>query len=84
MEEGVKKLLLRTDPNKACGPDGIISRLLKTVADKINPFLTLLFRISYYTGILTSDWKLVHTTPVFKGTIQSRKLPSYLPNLHNL
>ena len=34
-EEEMKKLPLRFDPNKASGPDGITSRLLKTVAAEI-------------------------------------------------
>ena len=65
-EEGVKKLLLSLDPNKACGPDGISPRLLKIVAEEVTPALTLLFRNSYQTGTLPLDWKLAHITPVFK------------------
>ena len=78
MEEGVKKLLLRTDPNKACGPDGITSRLLETVAEEITQFLTLLFRISYHT--LPSDWKLAHVTPVFKEW-EKYKADNYRPTV---
>ena len=55
-EEGVKKLLLNLDPNKACGPDGISPRLLKIVAEEVTPALTLLFRNSYQTGTLPLDW----------------------------
>ena len=65
-EEGMKKLLLNLDPNKACGPDGISPRLLKTVAEEVTPALTLLFWNSYQTGTLPLDWKLAHITPVFK------------------
>ena len=64
--EGVKKLLLSVDLNKACGPDGIIPRLLKIVAEEVTPALTLLFRNCYQTGTLPHDWKLAHITPVFK------------------
>ena len=42
-EEGVKKLLLNLNPNKACGPDDITPRLLKTVVEEITPAVTLLF-----------------------------------------
>ena len=55
-EEGVKKLLLNLDHNKACGPDGISPRLLKIVAEAVTPALTLLFRNSYLTGTLPLDW----------------------------
>ena len=51
-EEGVKKLLLKLDHNKAHGPDEITFRLQKTVAEEITPSLTLLFRTSQKTGIL--------------------------------
>lgn len=65
-EEGVKKLLLNLNPNKACGPDGITPRLLKTVAEEMAPALTLLYRNSHNSGTLPLDWKMAYITPVFK------------------
>ena len=65
-EEGVKKLLLNLNPKKACSPDGITPRLLKTVAEEIAPALTLLFRNSHNSGTLPLDWKMAYITPVFK------------------
>ena len=38
-EEGVIKLLQKTNPRKASGPDMIPARLLKECADKLAPFL---------------------------------------------
>ena len=65
-EEGVKKLLLNLNPNKACSPDDITPRLMKTVVEEITPALTLIFRNSYSKGTLPPDWKLADVTPVLK------------------
>ena len=43
-EEGVKNLLHKTNPNKACGPDLITSRILKDLSSELTPFLTLIFQ----------------------------------------
>ena len=43
------------DPNKACGPDGIPSRLLTKVADEIAPSLCKLFNISLSLGIMPRE-----------------------------
>jgi hypothetical protein len=43
-EEGVLKLLLKINPNKACGPDLITTRILKDLAREIAPFLTRIFQ----------------------------------------
>ena len=80
-DEGVKKLLLNLDPNKACGPDGISPRLLKIVAEEVTPALTLLVRNSYQTGTLPLDWKLAHVTPVFKKG-ERYKAENYRPISH--
>ena len=65
-EDGVRRLLLNLNPNKACSPDGITPRLLKMVAEELTPALTLLYRISYLSGTLPKDWKQANITPVFK------------------
>ena len=43
-EERGKKLLQKTNPNKACGPDLITSRILKDLSSELTPFLTLIFQ----------------------------------------
>ena len=81
-EDGVRKLLLSLNPNKACGPDGITPRLLKMVAEELTPALTVLYRISYFSGTLPKDWKQAKITPVFKkgeNTMQLNTVPSPLP-----
>jgi hypothetical protein len=44
-EEGVLKLLLKINPNKACGLDLITARILKDLAREIAPFLTKIFQM---------------------------------------
>ena len=40
-EEGMKTFLLKLDPNKACGPDGVTPRLMKTVLEEVTPAIAL-------------------------------------------
>ena len=65
-KEGVRRLIHDLIPSKACGPDGVTQRLLRTVADEICASVTLLFRASYKNGILPKDWKTAFVTPAFK------------------
>ena len=56
-EEGVLKLLLKINPNKACGPDLITARILKDLAREIAPFLTRIFQSALNNGDVPKDWK---------------------------
>ena len=64
-EEGVKKLLQKTNPNKACGPDLITSRILKDLSSELTPFLTLIFQKTIDEGEVPSDWKYANVTALF-------------------
>ena len=48
----VVEVLRHLDPNKACGPDGIPSRLLTELAEVITPSLTRFFNISLSLGVV--------------------------------
>ena len=50
--EGVRKLLQRLNPGKACGPDLLPARVLKELASEISPLLTTIFQKSLDTGYL--------------------------------
>ena len=76
-EDGVRKLLLNLNPNKACGPDGISPRLLKMVAEELTPALTLLYRISYFSSTLPKDWK--QATRISTSTLLPLHPPPLLP-----
>ena len=71
---GVTKILQELDPLKSPGPDKIPSRLLKSIAMEVSPWLTLLFSASLHQGRVPSDWKKALVCPVFKKG--DRKNPS--------
>ena len=64
--EGIAKLLLSLNPNKAAGPDEIKPRVLKELATEIAPILTIIFQISLESGVVPSDWKTGRVAPVYK------------------
>ena len=66
---GVEKLLRELKVNKAEGPDGIPSRLLKILAPQITPGLSFIFDSSLHSGILPQDWKSAIVTPIHKKEI---------------
>ena len=43
-EHGVRKLLLKINPRKACGPDMISARILKDLAVELAPLLTAIYQ----------------------------------------
>ena len=53
-------------PNKASGPDNLHSQVLKNCAESLTKPLFLLFSQSMNTGMLPSDWRRAHITPIFK------------------
>lgn len=63
----VTSVLRQLDPTKACGPDGISSRILKNCAHELAPSLTKLFNHSLTLGSLPSDWKQANVVPIFNG-----------------
>ena len=52
--------------NKACGPDNLLPRILKLLADELSSLLTFHFQQSYDTGKLPDDWTKALDTPVYK------------------
>ena len=52
--------------NKACGPDGISGKNLKNCAGSLAYPLSLLYKLSYNSGIIPQEWKLANVVPVFK------------------
>ena len=62
----IKKLLIKINPNKAHGPDGIHGKLLKNCAVGLAYPLSLIFKISYNTGSIPNDWKMANVVPIHK------------------
>ena len=63
---GIEKLLKELKPNKAQCPDNIPARILKEVAFKIAPILTIIFQKSINSGTPPSDWLKAHIGPIHK------------------
>ena len=63
---GVEKQLASLNSTKACGPDELPPRLLKTVAQELAPSLTFLFQQSYNLSISPSQWKQTLVTGIYK------------------
>ncbi len=63
---GVEKLLTDLNPNKATGPDGVSSHILKMGAKEIAPALATIFSKSLKTGLLPEDWRCANISPIFK------------------
>ena len=62
----VIKLLNALPSNKACGLDGIPSRLLKEGKEIIASSLAYIFNLSIKTGIFPDEWKIAKVVPIFK------------------
>ena len=73
--EGVEKLLHRSNPGKASGPDLIPARLLKECSEDL---LTTIFNKSIQTGSVPTDWKKANVSAIFKKG-QRYDLANYRP-----
>ena len=62
----IRKMLKNVNVNKACGPDGISGKILKNCSISLAYPLSLIYRLSYNSGIVPQEWKLANVVPVFK------------------
>ena len=75
---GILKLLSNLKPDKASGPDGIKPVILKELREEVAQVIRLLFRKSFATGKIPTDWKIANVSPVFKkGSISDPT--NYMP-----
>ena len=65
-ESEVLNKLRMLQSDKSPGPDGKHPHFLKSCAHALAKPLSLIFRCSYDTGALPTDWKLANISPVFK------------------
>ena len=65
MEQTVEEILLSRDPNKAAGPDGVESRLLKECAHELAP--VLFCSCSMDVGEVPELWKEANIVPIHKS-----------------
>ena len=73
-DDGIKEYLLKLDPNKSSGPDGINGRVLKELATEISPILKTLYSRSLEEGTLPYQWREAHVIALFKKG--SRRSPN--------
>ena len=64
--ESVEEVLSNLKPNKAAGPDGVESELLKECAKEIAPALCQIFRKSLDEGEVPAQWKEANVIPIHK------------------
>ena len=62
----IRRFLSNINSNKAQGPDRIHGKVLKNCAGSISYPLSLLFRLSYNTGYIPSEWKYANVVPIHK------------------
>ncbi|MCP4460940.1 MAG: reverse transcriptase family protein [Cytophagales bacterium] len=74
----VFSVLSKLNANKAMGPDKIHGKVLKICARSLSIPLSILFKKSYYSGSLPSDWKMAHIVPVHKKGSKS-EVQNYRP-----
>jgi hypothetical protein len=65
-KNGIQKLLMDLNPNKATGPDQIPAYILKTGAEELAQILTILFQLSLDQGQVPNEWREAWVTPIFK------------------
>ena len=63
----VLNVLLKLNPTKASGHDGLDARVLKECAHVLAPSLTRIFNYSFQNGIFPKSWKLANVIPIHKG-----------------
>ena len=62
----IQNFLSDINPNKACGPDGIPGKVLKYCAANLAYPLSIIFKLSYNSRSLPSEWKQANIVPVHK------------------
>ena len=65
--ESVADILSSLKPNKAAGPDGVETRVLKECAEEMAPKLQQIFRKSLDEGVVPTQWKEANIVPIHKG-----------------
>ncbi|KFW85788.1 RNA-directed DNA polymerase from mobile element jockey, partial [Manacus vitellinus] len=76
--EEVSDLLGHLDPHKSMGPDGILPRVMRKLAEELAKPLSIIYHQSWPTGEVPDDWKLANVTPIHKKD-QKEDLGNYRP-----
>ena len=76
--EEVVSYIQALDANKASGPDGISTRMLKNTALSIAPSLAKLFNITFQLGRFPTCWKISSVVPIPKSS-KHKEVSNYRP-----
>ena len=68
-EDQVRSILLETNRNKACGPDGVSARIVHECARELAVTMAKLCRLSLEQGVCPKAWKRANVVPIFKKGI---------------
>ena len=69
---GILKLFLDINPNKANGPDNLPGRFLKICAYELIDIYQMIFQSSLDQGMVPPDWKDANVVPLFKKGDKSK------------
>ena len=64
--KGVKKFLVRLNPNKASGPNDLSARVLKECSAEIAQVLSCIFNQSIIQATAPDDWRQANVAPIYK------------------
>ena len=62
----IETLLSQINSNKANGPDKIHGKILKNCSSSLAYPFSIMFGVSYNTGIVPKEWKLANVVPIHK------------------
>ncbi|KFW79748.1 hypothetical protein N305_03837, partial [Manacus vitellinus] len=65
-KEVVSDLLSCLDPHKSMGPDGILPRVMRELAEELAKPLSIIYQQSWLTGEVPDDWKSANVMPIHK------------------
>ena len=77
--QGILKLLLSIDPNKASGPDNVPGKFLNICGYEIADIYKVLFQASLDQGVVPPDWKEANVTPLYKNKGDKTMPENYRP-----
>ncbi|KFW11772.1 RNA-directed DNA polymerase from mobile element jockey, partial [Eurypyga helias] len=65
-EDQFRELLKNLKVDKSMGPDGILLRVLKELADEVVKPLSFIFETLWQSGEVPADWKRGNISAIFK------------------
>ncbi|KFQ31002.1 hypothetical protein N332_03166, partial [Mesitornis unicolor] len=77
-EEVISRLLHHLDIHKSMGPDGILPRVLRELAEELAKPLSVIYQQSWLTGEVPVYWRVANVTPIYKKGLKE-DLGNYRP-----